>query len=231
MIVGYFGLPGCGKTTLLTMKAQKALSDIARGVSKYKYVFTNFECAGCHKITFMDLDSFTVKDSLILLDELVIDADNRGFKQFPLGIRDFLILHRHESVDVIYATQAYDKVDLKIRVLTAELWYMRKTVIPILSSFTLCTKIYRNMDINEYTSDIVYGYRFCNFVERFFASNNQLIWRPRYYKYFDSFDSLQLAQRKHLPIIPWGTPFVPSKLDHLIAKAPALFKFRAKSIH
>ena len=40
MIVGYFGLPGSGKTTFLTRIAQKELRRIAKGKSKYERVYT-----------------------------------------------------------------------------------------------------------------------------------------------------------------------------------------------
>ena len=42
MVTGYFGLPGSGKTTFLTMIAQKELRLIKKGQSKYDRVYTNF---------------------------------------------------------------------------------------------------------------------------------------------------------------------------------------------
>ena len=51
----FFGVPGCGKTTVLTALAQKELKKISKGKSKYDRVLTNFECEGCYKIDFNDL--------------------------------------------------------------------------------------------------------------------------------------------------------------------------------
>ena len=196
MITGYFGVPGCGKTSLLTKKAVNELKKIKRGKSKYKAIYTNFYCKGCHMIDFNVLETYKLYDSLILLDEITMDADNRNFKNFKTGTRDFFVLHRHLGNDIVYATQNFEMVDKKIRELTQELWYMSKSVVPLLDRFTSAKRIYRNITINEHSSDLVLGYRFCNLIESFFTSNYQLVFRPIYYKYFDSFDELQLENRK-----------------------------------
>lgn len=207
MISCYFGVPGAGKTTLLSKFAVKELKKIKRKRSKYKRVYTNFECKGCYKMTFADLEKYKFEDCLILLDELMLDADNRGFKTFPLGIRDFLTLHRHVGVDIIYATQAYDKVDSKIRALTYDLWYMTKSVVPIFSEFTLCKRIYRRIVINEYSGELIMGYRFCNFLEMLFAVNAKIVFRRLYYRYFDSFEEGVLAKRTPFDSVLWSEPY------------------------
>lgn len=195
MITCYFGVPGVGKTTLLTRFAVRENRRIKLGISKFKRVYTNFECEGCYKIIFQDLEKYLFEDCLILLDELMLDADNRNFKQFPIGIRDFLTLHRHVGVDIIYATQAYDKVDTKIRALTQDLWYMSKSVVPILRQFTVSRRIYRNIAISEFTGDLIMGYRFCNLIEKLFVRNTLIVYRKSWYKYFDSFEKGILAER------------------------------------
>lgn len=204
MITCYFGVPGCGKTTLLTKFAVKELKRMKRGRSPYKHVYTNFYCKGAEIIDYKDLGDFKLSDSLILLDELAMDADNRKFKTFSDKIRDFFILHRHLGCDIIYATQSYEMVDLKIRQLTAQLWYMQKTVVPGLSMFTTAKKVYRTIAINEHTSELSLGYRFCNLLEAFFASNYKCVFRPRYYKYFDSFSEDSLAGRPEFTSKLWG---------------------------
>lgn len=195
MISGFFGVPGCGKTTILTKIAQKELKRIKRGKSKYKHVYTNFECSGCKKISYEDLANYKVYDSLLLFDELTLDADNRKFKEFSDSHRDFFILHRHFGIDLIYATQCYDKIDTKIQSLTQDLWYMTKSVLPFFNRFSRCVRIYRNIAINEHTSELKYGYRFCNLAERFFSSNVKLCYRPFYYKYFNSYEEGSVGDR------------------------------------
>lgn len=205
MITCYFGVPGVGKSTVLTKIAQTELKKIKKNKSKYTRVYTNFYCKGCNIIQYEDLATYLIEDSLILLDELTLDADNRNFKSFKSTIRDFFILHRHLNCDIVYATQSYEMVDLKIRQLTADLWYMTKTVVPFFDRFTQCKKIYRNININEYTSELTLGYRFCNFLESLFTSNYKLCYRPKYYKYFDSFDQSVLADRPTLDTLTWDT--------------------------
>lgn len=203
MLTCYFGVPGSGKTSLLTKFARKELKRIKRGKSPYDFVCTNFYCKGCKKIDYDDLATYKVTNSLILLDEITLDADNRDFKNFSNAHRDFFILHRHVANDIIYATQAYDMVDKKVRVLTQELWYMTKSVVPLISEFTTAKRIYRTISINEHTSELIMGYRFCKFLEAIFTSNVKICFRRPYYKYFDSFDEGNLSDRPSFLYIDW----------------------------
>lgn len=193
MVTCYFGVPGVGKTTLLAKFAIKGLKLVESG--RYENVYTNFYCKGCKRLDFKVLDTYKIYNSLIILDEITLDADNRKFKSFPDGVRDFFILHRHLGNDIIYATQSYEMVDLKIRQVTQELWYMSRSVVPILSEFTSAKRIYRQININEHTSELTLGYRFCNLIEAFFTTNYKSVLRRRYYKYFDSYEEGALENR------------------------------------
>lgn len=208
MIIGYFGVPGSGKSTLLSKFAVKELKRIKSGKSKYKDVYTNFYVAGCKMIDYDNLESMKVYDSLIILDEITLDADNRNFKSFPVGVRDFFILHRHLGCDIIYATQSYELVDKKIRQLTQELWYMSTTVVPFLRNFTMARRIYRTIKINEYTGDLILGYRFCNLLELLFTSNIKTVFRPFYYRFFDSYDEGCLEPREVFDSDTWSDEYV-----------------------
>ena len=189
MIKCYFGVPGAGKSTILVKEYRKRRK-------KYKHYYTiNIDIEGCQRITKDILEKYVIYDSLILWDEITMDADNREFKSFSKELRDFFILHRHLGCDIIYATQNFENVDKKIRDLTSELWYMGKSVIPILREFTTAKRIYRNININEYSSELTLGYRFCNLIESFFTSNYMIIFRRKYYKYFDSYNTLGLEKR------------------------------------
>ena len=126
MITLYFGVPGCGKTTLLSSIAQKELKKISKGKSKYEHVLTNFECSGCEKIDFTDIGVFDIQKCLILLDEITVDADNRDFKNFKKSSVEGFVYHRHYDLDIICATQQYDAVDKKIRNLTQNLYTCSK---------------------------------------------------------------------------------------------------------
>lgn len=190
MIKGYFGVPGAGKSTILVKEWKKLKK-------KYNHVYTiNIEIKGVEKITKEDFRKYRFENSLILWDEITLDYDNRNFKDFTQEDKDAWLLHRHTGCDIIYATQNYENVDKKIRDLTQDLWYLSKSVIPLFQQFTATKRIYRTININEHTSELTLGYRFCNLIESFFVSNFKLVYRRLYYKYYDSWDLLGLKERK-----------------------------------
>lgn len=192
MIQGYFGLPGSGKTTFLTMLAQKELKKIRKNKSRYDKVLTNFYCDGCYKIDYKDLGHFSIENSLILLDEITLYADSRDFKQFDKFHKSFFLLHRHYNCDVIYFTQQYDGVDKKIRDITSSLYRVKKVAF-----ISIATQIYRCLDINEQTKEIVQGYRFPNIIERIFCRVHRYCLRPLYYKFFDSWERPDLEDYEY----------------------------------
>lgn len=189
MIKCYFGVPGVGKSTILAKEYKK-------NKRKYDHIYTiNLQLRGVEMITKEALEKYKFKNTLILWDEITIDADNRSYKSFSNELRDFILLHRHLGCDIIYVTQNFENVDKKVRDLTVELWYMSKSVVPFLRAFTSCKRIYRQININENTSELTLGYRFCNFIESIFVSNSKLCFRRRYYKYFNTHDELSLEGR------------------------------------
>lgn len=194
MITCYFGVPGVGKTTIATKIAQLELRKIKKGKSQYKHVLTNFNCKGCECVTFEDLGRKDIQNSLIIFDEITLDADNRNHKNFAKESVEGFILHRHYYNDIIVLTQFYQMMDVKIRVLTQRLYIMTKSYILPISKFK---QVFRTYVINEHTSELVMGYRFCNWIEFLlsltpfnfsFGKLAGLVWRPRWYKYFNSHD-------------------------------------------
>lgn len=202
MITGYFGVPGCGKTTLATKRARKVNRQIKRDEKRvkmglkpkcpYDYVLTNFDCKDCYKIDFKDIGVYDIQNCCIILDELTIDADNREFKNFARSSVEGFIYHRHYFNDIYYYTQNYNAVDKKIRDLTHTLYFVKKSYLPFLSQFTRARRIFRTIDINEHTKEIVNGYRFPNLFELILdfvgiLRIGEICFRPFYYKDFDSF--------------------------------------------
>lgn len=203
MITGYFGTPGCGKTTVLTSIAQKELRKIDRGRSNYAHVYTNFYCEGCEKFRVEDLGLYKFEYSLILIDEITLDVDSRDFKRFSRGLKDFFVLHRHLHNDIIYFCQDFERVDKTIRDMTFDLWFLKKSVVPFFSGFSVAKRIFRNVNINEYTSELTLGYRFAKFFEAIFSRTKRIVWRRPWYKYFDSYDPMQLSDRPDFDSEVW----------------------------
>lgn len=194
MISGFFGLPGVGKTSFLAKIAALENKAIRKGRSKYQRVYTNFSCLGCFKFSFQDLGLYDFSDSLILIDEITLEADSRDYKKFSRNLKEFFILHRHYGCDIVYFTQQYDGLDKKIRDLTSDLWYVKK-----LACWTVARRIYRVLDINKDTKEIVQGYRFPGIFENLInlvfpgiMGIRRWCFRPRYYKYFDSWETIPL---------------------------------------
>lgn len=231
MIRGYFGVPGCGKTTILTSIGLKEFKRIKKGKSPYKSIVTinfNINIDEIKTIEYDDLANYKFYDTLVLIDEITLLADNRKFKTFSDLHRDFFVLHRHLNIDIIYATQNFEAVDSKIRYLTMDLWYMSKSVVPLLSELSTAKRIYRKICINEYSSELLFGYRFCNFLEALFVSNFKIVFRRRFYKYFNSFDELGLEHRPilSLPIIRSRRELRREKIKYFINNISSKLCFR-----
>lgn len=185
----YFGLPGCGKTTLLTAKALKAVKS-----GRYRFVYSNVRIA-VPGVTYIDnecIGVYDLRDALILIDEGTLFADSRDFKNFKKTSIEYFLLHRHYNVDIIIFTQQWNGVDLKIRVITDRVYYVYKGLL-LGYWFTSYYRIPYGIIIpdphkanGEKLGDIVQGYCKPNIFVRIFS---QKLYRPRYYKYFDSWEA------------------------------------------
>lgn len=144
----YFGLPGCGKTTMLT---KLALDGVSSGV--YQNVYTNV-CLSVPGVTIIDnecIGQFELRDCLLLIDEATLFADSRAYKSFDKGKLEYFLEHRHRNADIVLFTQQWDGVDRKIRVITDRVYYIKKvfswvngfllaTVFPMISLFLILKK-------------------------------------------------------------------------------------------
>lgn len=183
MISAIFGPPGCGKSSVLTLIAQKELKKIANGKSKYKAVFTNFPCSGCNKISFELLGSFYYRDCLIILDELTLSADNRDWKTFSKTAKSFICLHRHFNIDIWVSVQDYSRMEKTVRENCVQLFYCTR----FLLSFSICRPIYRTICINEYIGDLIQGYRFPSFIE-LITGGMKIYCIRKAWKFYNSYD-------------------------------------------
>lgn len=196
MVKLYFGLPGCGKTTLLTKMAYDVLKAKR---PRYKHVLSNVYLGvdpPFDRITYIeneDIGVYDFRDSLILLDEATIAWDSRDYKKIEKGVIKFFLLHRHYNCDLVLFTQQWDGVDKKIRIITDRVYYVYKTAV----FGHWISKYYRipygiiipdpkKNQSGEKLGEIVQGYCKPGLLQRIFCHR---VWRPRYYRFFDSWDA------------------------------------------
>lgn len=165
---------------------------------KYKNVYVNFpiQIDGVTRIYWSDIGNYNLHDGLVLLDEASVGAiSNRSFgnkskKTDNDRIVEWFCMHRHANCDVFLFTQRWDGVDAQIRKgLLDRVFYIWK---PLLTGFWK-SKYYRiPYDIiipdekhgnGEKLGEIVQGYCKPSLFGRIFCGS---VWRPRYYKYFNS---------------------------------------------
>lgn len=193
----YFGLPGCGKTTMMVHIMQKAIKK-----KKYKNIFCNIHTS-LPGVTYIDNDCigrYDIRDGLICIDEATLFADSRDYKNFSHDRVMYFLEHRHFNVDVILFTQQWDGVDKKIRVITDRVYYVYKGKL-LGKWFTRCYQIPYGIIIpdpkkndGEKLGEIVQGYCKPGLIRRLLSP---WLYRPKYYPYFDS----------------WETPYLPPLPD------------------
>ena len=192
MITGYFGLPGSGKSSFLAKIAKYYQK---RGVR----VFVNreFPIDGCYLYDWSDIGKVDMSDSVLLIDEISLFADNRDFKKFSQELKQFFILHRHYNIDVIWCTQQYDGVDRKIRELTRELYYVRTG--GFYSYAVSCARYMYVPTIRDVKKnpacDVSPKWTRSGFLTLLFSPFNKtlkLCFRFLYYKYFDSYTAPEM---------------------------------------
>lgn len=204
----YFGLPGCGKTTLM---AKIACDSIKSG--RYKHVYCNVHNT-IPGVTYIDNEVIgycDLSDSMLLIDEATLFADSRDHKSFSKERISFFLLMRHYSIDCCLFTQQWNALDLKIRVITDRVYYVYKT--PLIGHWF--TRYYRipygiiipdpKKSDSQKLGEIIQGYSKPSFLVRIFSPR---VYRPRYYKYFDSFEAPAL---RPLPPIYKANPMLNEK--------------------
>lgn len=192
MVCLFFGLPGSGKTTMLASLALKYSRMLKFKNPRYKHIYSNvfLKVPG---VTYIDnecIGKYDLSDCLLLIDEATLFADSRAYKEFDKAKLTYFLEHRHYGADIFLFTQQWDGVDRKIRVITDRVYYVFKGLI-FGRWFTSYYRIPYGIIIpdkksnGEKLGDIIQGYCKPSLMQRLFCPK---LFRPFYYRYFDSFE-------------------------------------------
>lgn len=186
MVVAVFGLPGNGKTSLLTKIAQLNLAGKSYlGLPVHSKVFTNFECAGCYKLDFNSLGVYHYSDALILIDEAMLLCDGRNWKDFGEDLKFFFSNARHYDVDICMCSQFWRDFDARIRNLVETYYLLEASAfLPVsyVKPITRFMGVVNGAMADTYELGIWFSWK--------------IVFRPHWYKFFDSYT------RKELPALP-----------------------------
>lgn len=171
-----FGKKGAGKSCYMVRQMHRYLR---KGWNVYTDM-TDVKIPGVRLITVSDLSQFRPDPhSLVCLDEVGISMDNRSYKSFPPGLRDFFKYARKMQIVIIMNSQAFD-VDKKVRDTTDSMLLLQS----LGSLFCLARPIRRSITLTqpsaEAESRIADVLRFDPFWHWHFY------YMPAYFRYFDS---------------------------------------------
>ena len=222
MIRIFFGNIGCGKTTLAARMFYKHIRRDQRQLMRdedpsYDGYFCNFPCTLADEVSLEGLGSWTFPErSYVVVDESGIEYNSRKFKSLPQETISWLKLSRHFRCDVDFISQSFDDMDLTIRRLASELWYVKK-----LGPFTMIRRIYKRVGIDQDTHQIVDFYEFgkllpCLLPFPFHQHNIEIFLRAPYYKFFDSFANPGLSVSDDCS--KYSKPYAPTFFEQLLYK-------------
>lgn len=189
-IVGIFGKPGSGKSTYLTSQAYK---HVKRGWDVYTDNATMCTLPG---VKYFDSQEFKAgrwlpdgrnqeKPILLIFDEIGSLYNNRDFKSnLTSETLRWWKEHRHKKVKVIYGSQSYNDMDLKIRALSDTLKLIKRSM---LWNFSVIKPILITLDIQNDDHTATGG----KIVEKY-SYDFIIFWRwlflPKWIKKFDSYN-------------------------------------------
>lgn len=175
----FFGKKGAGKSLLMVSYMLKYMK---KGYTIYSDI-PALNIPGVRMIQAKDLEKFApTSNSVLFLDEVGITFDNRKFKLFTDGTRDFFKFQRKYKVIVYMNSQSFD-VDKKIRDLIDKFYLIQSFG----NVICLCRPIKRKVALVEASSQgesrVADNLKFAPFWEW------KLLYMPKYFKYFDSFEA------------------------------------------
>jgi len=187
-LIFVFGKKGAGKSCYMV---RQMLRYKRKGWNVYTDM-ADVRIPGVRIISVSDLATFRPEEhSLVCLDEVGITMDNRSFKTFPSGLRDFFKYVRKMKCVVIINSQAYD-VDKKVRDTVDSMLLMQS----IGAVFTICRPIQRSITLVEPSADSE-----GRIADRL-SFTSVFSWRVYFLPaYFGYFDSTAMPPREVVPVL------------------------------
>lgn len=109
MIEAFVGLPGAGKTYLMTRLAIKKM--------KKRPVYANYPLKGAIRYHQVE-ELFGIREAIILIDEAGLVAPAGFWKAIPFDVMAHWRQHRHAKIDVWYTAQSLQDVAVPLRRVT-----------------------------------------------------------------------------------------------------------------
>ena len=210
-VIAICGVPGSGKTLLMTYLAKKKFSSenglFKRLFEKTRYlnIYSNYpikldDKRYSFKLGLEDLNKFQKwpPDCDLIYDEFQCYFDSLDYKNFPKKVRTNLQFHRHYGINNIYIlSQHPSRIVKQARVLINEFYDVVKFIkIPIIGIAILRFNIYYNYEdfgksVNVKKEDVIYKFK-------------RKIKLFRYKKVFKSYNT------KYMRVLVDNKPYVPS---------------------
>lgn len=180
----YFANVGSGKTTLLAK-----IANSKKYQKKYDMIFSNVPIANTYKLDIKkDLGVYNIENALILVDEGAIEFDNNI--KLPEVQKYYFRMHRHYNCDIIVVSQSYEDISIILRRLYRHIYVLDK----LWFGLSKAKRINKYIDIDETTHQITEFYAYVPFPLSLIT--NKTFYRPNYYKYFNSFDKIELKPKE-----------------------------------
>lgn len=180
-LVLFWGLPGSGKTLMLTKVAKDNRDNWYIGVNE------EFEHLKLKDFVYRrdDLAAYTFDHAAMLFDEASLNGfDNRDYAK---NFRDPAMLetfkkHRQMNMPIVFSNQGFEECDIKIRQsLANKVYYVEN-----MGLWCRATIMLKDVTISEIDGKPLEGYRFPSVLERLIDPSLVLYAIPEYYGKFYS---------------------------------------------
>lgn len=176
----YFGLPGAGKSTFA---AYLAKHDLKKG----RAVYSNFPIVGAFKLDAkQDLGTVDISRGRVIIDEASIEFNSRNYASLSQKVIEFLKYHRHYETIVDVFSQAPDDMDITIRRLAYNCYWIKKSIIP---KFIYLIPIERTIDVVDGDIKTCYVIHKGLFYRKY-------VYCPPYWRLFNTLSKKELPKKE-----------------------------------